>query len=150
MKILKVWVVGALWLLLASCGSTPLTEAPAEMVGTWQGEATIIVAWVDQDLLPVTITIHENGAVEGQAGDATLVGGSLRKNPLGAPYLVIADLDGPIVAAEEIQRAGVRMPLEFEGEKFTGGLATTGTKAGGKETMILTASDLVLIRTEAD
>ena len=137
-------------LALTSCGSTPLTETPPEMVGTWQGEATIIVAWVDQERLPVTLTIHANGTVEGLAGDTTLIEGRLRKNLLGSPYIIRADLAGPIIAAEEVQRDGVSMPLDFDGEKFVGGLATTGTKAGGKESMILTASDLVLTRVQGD
>jgi hypothetical protein len=142
-RIVALWLA-ALCLLLASCGSTPLTDVPPEMVGAWQGEATIIVAWVEQATLPVTITIRDDGTVEGQAGDATLIDGSLSKNPLGAAYIIIADLEGPIVAAEGIDRAGVKMPLDFDGEQFVGGLATTGTQAGDKETMILTASDLVL------
>ncbi|MEZ4862789.1 MAG: hypothetical protein R3C14_15845 [Caldilineaceae bacterium] len=140
----------ALYLALASCGATPLTEVPPAMVGTWQGEATIIVAWVDQETLPVRVTIHPDSRVEGQAGDATLVDGSLRKNPLGSPYIIMADLDGPIVATEGIERVGVKMPLDFEEGQFVGGVATTGTEMGGKETMILTASDLVLTRIETE
>lgn len=84
-----------LGLALAGCASTPLTDVPPAMVGTWQGDATIIVAWVDQETLPVTITIAENGVVEGTAGDATLVAGHLRKNPLGAAYLIV-----PILMAQ--------------------------------------------------
>lgn len=139
-----------LCLALTGCGSTPLTDVPPEMVGTWQGEATIIVAWVEQAALPVTVTIHPDGSVEGEAGDATLVEGSLRKNMLGSPYIIMADLDGPIVAAEGVQRDGVKLPLDFEEGQFVGGLATTGTETGGKETMILTASNLVLARVETE
>lgn len=98
---------------------------------------------VAQEVLPVTVTIYANGTVEGTAGDATLIQGHLRKNPLGAAYLVMANLDGPIVAAEGIVRDDVKLPLDVEEGQFVGGFATTGTEAGAKKTTILTASNLV-------
>ena len=147
----RMWIVCiimamAVWLV--SCTPAPLTEVPPDMVGDWQGEAKIIVVWVDQEMLPVALTIHEDGTVDGSVGDATLVEGSIRSNPVGSEYIVVADLEGAIVAAEDVTRDGVKIPVDFDGERFVGGVASTGTKAGGKETMVLTASDLVLLQTK--
>jgi hypothetical protein len=149
----RIWVVCivmALALWLASCTPTILADVPPEIVGEWQGQATIIVAWVDQEKLSVNLTIHEDGTVQGSVGDAILTDGSIRNNPAGREYIIVADLDGPIVAAEEIHRDGVNMPLDFDGERFDGGIASTGTQAGGKETMILSAARLVLTPVDAD
>lgn len=141
-----VFVIMAMAMWLVSCIPAPLTEVPPDMVGDWQGEAKIIVAWVEQEMLPVALTIHEDGTVEGHVGDATLVSGSIRSNSVGSEYIIVADLDGAIVSTEDVHRDGVKIPMDFDGERFAGGVASTGTKAGGKETMILTASDLVLHR----
>jgi hypothetical protein len=150
----QIWIICitiAAAIGLMGCTPTIVADVPAEMVGEWHGQATIIVAWVEQETLPVTLTIHRDGTVEGHAGDATLTKGSIRKNLLGAKqYIIMADLEGAIVMAEDIVRDGVKMPVDFDGERLVGGVASTGSKTGGKETMILTASGLVLTRVETD
>jgi hypothetical protein len=49
------------------------------------------------------------------------------------------------VAYEDIQRASIRLFLDFEGSFLTGGFHTSGTKFGGKDTMILSGIDIQLI-----
>ena len=101
----RIWIVCivmALALWLVGCTPTILVDVPLEMVGKWQGQATVIVAWVDQETLSVALTIHEDGTVEGRVGDATLTGGSICNNPVGSEYIIMANLDGPIVAAEDV------------------------------------------------
>jgi hypothetical protein len=49
-----------------------------------------------------------------------------------------------VIKKEGITRDGVMMPVNFTNNTFTGGLHTTGSKVGGKDRMILSASDLVL------
>lgn len=60
--------------------------------------------------------------------------------------IIVGDLTGSIVAAEDITRSGVKMPLNFIGGSFVGALRTSGCKFGGKDRMILSAASLTLRR----
>jgi len=132
----------------SSGGETPF----ARLAGCWRGSAEIIVSWCDQKELPLEIRIHPDGRVEGTVGGATLVEARLEHNSgflvaLGNPELVLrAGLEGDIVPAESIRRDTVRLFLDpsKDGIALTGGLRTGGSKFGGKDSMQLTASDLVL------
>ncbi len=130
-----------------------VTEA---MIGHWEGSAQIIVNWCTQQQLPVSIDIHADGTVTGTVGDAGLAHGRLARNRgwigrklnLATDYIVRGDLKGPIVATEGISRASVSMPLTFSAGGFTGGVHTSGSKTGGKETMMLSAASLKLVKKE--
>ena len=61
-------------------------------------------------------------------------------------HIVQGNLTGPVIARENIARQGVKIPLRLESDSIRGGIHTTGTKFGGKESMILTAFSLVLER----
>lgn len=143
----------ALPLLAATCLGAPAIVGPA-MVGGWDGNARIIVAWCQQTNLPVSLTVAADGRVQGKVGDATLTNAHLNRNrgPLGrrlnlkTDYIVVGDLHGPIVASEQITRSRVSMPLNFAGGTFAGGVHTSGTKWGGKQRMIFSASQLTLVR----
>jgi hypothetical protein len=125
-----------------------------EMVGRWDGNAKIVVSWCQQRVLPVSITLHANGSVTGRVGDAELTNGRFARNrgwlgrklDVATDYIVKGDLKGAVVAAEEISRGGVTMPLNFADGGFTGGVHTTGSKFGGKDSMILSASTLKLVK----
>ena len=127
------------------------------MVGHWEGSARIIVIWCKQEQLPVVLDIQADGTVTGTVGDAQLSGGRLlrnrgwlgRKLHLATDYIVRGDLNGPGVAAESITRSGVSMPLHFTDGTFTGSVHTSGSKFGGREAMILSASGLKLTRSKA-
>jgi len=139
----------ALTLLLATSTSlaTDTVVTPA-MVRHWEGNARIIVSWCKQTNLPISLGIHSDGSVTGIIGDAVLSQGRLQRNRgwlgrklhLKTDYIIIGDLAGSIVAAEGITRSGVKMPLNFSGGTFVGGLHTSGSKFGGKDRMILSAS----------
>jgi hypothetical protein len=147
-------------LLVAICvlqltrGSAPAagTVVTPAMVGTWQGDARIVVAWCRQPTLPIAVEIAADGTVTGKVGDATLAHGRLaanrgalgRKLNLATDYIITGELTGPIVAAENITRKSVSIPLDFTGTTFTGGLHTSGSKFGGKAKMILSAGFLTL------
>ena len=65
---------------------------------------------------------------------------------LGSDYVIEATLAGPILRAENVQRESVNILVDWKDGTFTGSITTSGTYDGGKETMKLTASDLVLRR----
>ncbi len=124
------------------------------MVGQWEGNARNIVIWCQQTNLPVAVNIHPDGTVTGKVGDATLGKARLKKNRgwLGrklnwkTDYIIVGDLQGAILTQEGIKRSQLKMPLNFRGGAFVGGLHTSGSKFGGKEHGILSAG-LTLRRT---
>lgn len=119
----------------------------ADMVGRWEGNAQVIVVWCQRTNLPVVLDIRADGTVSGRIGDATLAKARLKKNRgwLGrklnvkTDYIIVSDLQGAIVAREGISRSYVKMPLNFRGGSFVGGIHTSGSKLGGKDRGILSA-----------
>ena len=117
------------------------------MVGQWEGTAHIIVNWVQQTNLPVQLHIASDGTVTGKIGEAVVNKGRIRNNrgSLGrkinikTDYIIEARLTGTLIAAEDISRAGVKMPINFTGTNLIGGLHTTGSKFGRKERGIVSA-----------
>jgi hypothetical protein len=73
--------------------------------------------------------------VTGTVGDAKLTEGRLlrnrgwllRKLNWATDYIITGGLDGAIVAAEGITRSRVKMPLNFSGDAFAGGVNTSGS-----------------------
>jgi hypothetical protein len=58
------------------------TQTPSDnrfdaVAGRWTGNANIIVTWVQQKQVTVTLMIDGEGNVSGRVGDATLVGARL-------------------------------------------------------------------------
>lgn len=137
--------------MVAQGAEKVVTEA---MAGHWEGSAQVIVIWCQQTNLPLAVDIREDGTVTGKIGDATLTNGRLKRNRgwlgrkmnLGTDYIIMGELRGAIVAREGIIRSRVNMPLNFRGGSFVGGLHTSGSKLGGKERMILSATGLSLNR----
>ncbi|HVN75709.1 MAG TPA: hypothetical protein VMT19_05280 [Thermoanaerobaculaceae bacterium] len=124
----------------ASCKRAAVTP-PAAMAGHWEGKADVAVNWCNAKELPVSLTINRDGSVAGKLGDATLKGGHLYPNPgkppkgfmLQTSFVVEADLDGPLVAAEGIARSEVCIPVEVDKEgRLTGAFLTSGSEYGGK------------------
>lgn len=140
-------------LALAGCSSS-LGRAPEELVGTWSGEGRIIVTWCEAERLPIELEIHDDASVTGTIGDAALSAAALRRNrgalakefELATDWIVVADLEGPLVAAEGIRRGGVKLPFDLEQGELHGGLHSTGAHVGDRETMVLSATDVVLRR----
>jgi hypothetical protein len=145
-------------LVLVSAGmGHPLSAAPQiepEMAGTWTGEARIAVNWTTERTLRVRVTIQPDGAVTGTIGDATINDGRLEPNRssleralhIKTDWIIRGALEGDVIHAEQIHRDGVMVPLNFIGGRFEGGVNTSGTHFGGKDTMWLAAGGLVLER----
>lgn len=147
--------IGIVAIAFALTGASAGAQRPdSSMVGPWSGSARITVDWTQQKTLGVRVAIHADGSITGMVGDAALVHARMRANRtvleratgVGSDYVVEAGLGGPILRTDKIQRASVRIPLDWDGSAFTGSIATNGTYDGGRETMKLTATDLVLKR----
>jgi hypothetical protein len=140
--------------LLAS-GAAGQAARP-EMCGRWKGTADIIVNWTKARTLPVEIAIAADDRVTGKIGDATILNGRFRANRgwlgralhIKTDWLIDGRLEGPIIAAESIARDELLMPLNFRGMTFEGGIATSGSKIGDRDTMVLTAR--VILRRAPD
>ncbi len=165
----KLGIAGIIAIIVTAAILLPMAKAtsnlpdfkaitpPAEYIGHWKGQAKIIVSWTQQKNLPIDIEIHFDGTVEGEIGDAQLVNGKLVKKSLvytkvfqhETPYRIVGDLQGDIIKIENIQRDSVHISIRVEDGKIDGGLGTSGTKTGNKETMILSATDVSLIRVQA-
>ena len=131
----------------AACRKAPVAP-PASMVGRWEGRAEVAVNWCKATELPLTLTIGEDGAVTGKVGDAALANGHVFPNPgrarqgltLQTSYVIEANLDGPLVAAEGIKRDEICIPVEVDKDgKLTGAFLTSGSEYGGKETRVFSA-----------
>lgn len=117
------------------------------MVGRWEGEGNIVVDWTKQRTLAVNIVIFADDKVTGTVGDATLVNGRLLRNRgwLSAmmhwktDYIIEATLEGPIIRAENVERANVYVPLNWRDGRLEGGINTSGAKSGGAERAVLAA-----------
>lgn len=126
------------------------------MVGHWKGQAQIVVSWCQQRVLPVQVVIHPDGTVTGTVGDAKLTEGRFDQNRgwlgrrlnLATDYIIAGNLDGDVVAAEGIRRERVKLPLDFNGSTFKGGVNTSGSNFGGKARMWLAAMSLELARSQ--
>jgi len=128
-------------------GVAAAQAALPQMCGRWKGTADIVVNWTKARTLPVEIAIAADDRVTGKIGDATILNGRFRANRgwLGRALHVKTDwiidgrLEGPIIAAENVVRDEVMMPLDWKGSGFEGGIATSGSKIGEGDTMVLTA-----------
>ena len=123
-----------------------------EMIGDWHGRGDIVVSWTNQRELPVRLTIAPNGAVRGTIGDARFDGRLVRnRGSLGralhikTDYLITGRLEGCLVASEIVCRDWAKLPLDWSGSRFIGGLHTNGTIAGGKDRMMLSVARLSLV-----
>jgi hypothetical protein len=147
--------MGALLLAGWSSRAADTSVAP-EMIGHWEGDARIIVSWCRQTNLHITMDIRADGSATGKVGDATVFKGRFERNRgwlgrklnLATDYIIKGELGGPVVAAESIKQDSVSIPLNFKGGAFVGGVHTSGSKFGGKEKMILSASSLTLRHSE--
>lgn len=127
------------------------------LVGDWSGRADITVAWTAQRDLLIRLVVREDGSVAGTVGDAQLVGARIfsdrtalaRALRLGREYVVEGALSGPILRAESVQRASVRMRLDLERGSMVGELQTSGAYEGPPSALAFTASGIVLRKSPA-
>ena len=140
--------------VLAAEASSQTKATRDSMTGVWCGSAQIVVSWTGRRNFGVRLVIPPSGEITGQVGDARLVAGRLDLNrgvvgrmlDMKTDYILVGKLEGPIITSEKITRSEVKMPLNWTGSEFRGGVNTDGWKFGGKDHMVLAASRLVLRR----
>lgn len=146
------WLAAVAVLLLPLTLSGQLPD-PA-MIGTWRGDGQIVVNWTDQSSIHVRLVIVADGSVSGEVGDAQLTSARIARNRgaigrflhIKTDYIVSGKLRGPVIASEHIQRAEVKMPLNWNGREFSGSLHTSGSAFGGAQRMVFTVFHLHLTR----
>ena len=115
----------------------------------------MVVQWVQQKQLPVRLDIAADGTVSGNVGDATLVDAKLRSGRgsierslgWGRDYRIHGTLQGNLIDAEQIHRDAVDIVFDQQDQTtLTGGLTSSGSEIGAKESMKLTAGGMVLRR----
>lgn len=132
--------------LTASRASVAQVAAPA-MVGRWSGEATITVSWTKQRVLPIDITICLGDTVRGSVGNALLDGGRVERGDASAggsassatEYVIVANLAGPIIRAENIWRQSIHITLNRRDTILEGVLTTSGWPLLSREVRTITA-----------
>jgi hypothetical protein len=135
-------------------GAKPAPFPPADIIGEWQGDGKVVVTWCKRERVAIHLYIRADGKVSGTVGDALVSDGFLRKNNwfldwMGNPeYVIEAKLTGPIVAEEDIRRESIELLLDLDGHELLGDFRTSGTKTGGKASMILTVEDIRLSRVQ--
>ncbi len=123
-----------------------------DFVGSWFGNGKIIVAWCDQDQITLDLTIDAGGNVTGTVGDARLKKGKLSKRNFmmrllkNRAFIIKADMEGDIVAAEKIHRESIAIFLEMKDGQINASFNTSGSKTGGKDKMYMSAIDFTLSR----
>jgi hypothetical protein len=151
--VVAAFVAAFVWFVSAASGQA----FPTEMVGAWRGDAQIFVNWTAQRTLPVRITIGADGSVTGTIGDATLRSGRFEANRnsieralnIKTDWIVVGALEGDVIKAEGIHRDSVKVPLDWIDGHFEGGVNTSGSHFGGKQSMWLAAGHLRLERSSA-
>jgi hypothetical protein len=137
-KVLGVLVIAGLAAALVACRRVPVAP-PSSMVGNWEGKADIAVNWCKAKELPVSLTINGNGSVAGKVGDAALKNAHIYPNPgrppkgftLQTKFVIEADLEGPLVGAEGIQRPDICIPVEVTKDgRLAGAFLTSGKEYG--------------------
>ena len=123
-----------------------------DFIGVWKGEGRIIVAWCERKQLSFELQIDSDGSVSGTIGDAHIRHGKIRLNNIiyrwlgNKEFIVDAELSDYLVEKEKIRRESIRIFLDFEKPFLVGGFHTSGSKFGGKEKMILSGTNIKLIK----
>lgn len=127
---------------------------PEEMIGEWRGDGKIIVTWCRQERLPFHLFVRADGRVSGSVGNAAISDGFVKKNSwfldwLGNPeYMIEATLGGSIVASEGIRRESIKLIVDLVDHELHGGFHTSGSKVGGKDSMILSGTSVKLFKVQ--
>lgn len=130
--------------ILFSCASV---QPNKNIQGHFSGKADIIVSWCKTKSLFFDINIDESGFVNGKIGDAKITKGKLKTNSFSSEkYIIEADLNGFLLENEKIKRKLIKIPFNFSNGKIKGGFATNGSKFGGKDKMIMSGTNLILLK----
>jgi hypothetical protein len=122
------------------------------LAGAWKGEGRIIVSWCEQKQLSFGLQIDKDGNVSGTIGDAHIRHGKIELNNFiyrwmgNREYIIDVELSDYLIEKEKITRKSIRIFLDHKKPVLTGGFHTSGSKFGGKETMVLSGIILKLVK----
>jgi len=153
MKRIRNTVLLAAAVLIGASARASTQVATASLIGRWAGVADVSLDWTKQRTLPINIVIGANDQVTGTIGDATLIHGRLLKNrgwiartmQIKTDYIIQADLDGPVIRAESIQRDMVEIPFNSRDGRLVGSVNGSSYKIGATAPPALVAK-FTLIR----
>ena len=127
---------------------------PVVMTGVWAGTANVLVDWIEEPNITVTLFINAEGRVTGSVGDAILRNARFERNR-GAfarffnrksDWVVVGQLEGALIRAEGLQRLQLRMPLTWVRDHFEGGFTAWNPTAHGRDDRAVSAIRLRLDR----
>lgn len=127
--------------------------SPEDFTETRKGEGRIIVKWCEQKQLSFELQIDSAENVSGKIGDTHIRHGKIRLNNRiyrwigNRKYIIDAELSGYLVEKEKIERESIRIFIDFENPFLIGGFHTSGSMFGGKEKMILSGTNVKLVKT---
>jgi len=150
-RIRKTMVLAVAFFGVLATSLSAQVATPA-VIGRWSGIADIVVSWTKQRTLPINIVIGANDQVTGSVGDATLVRGRLLRNRgavaramnVKTDYVIEAELDGPMIRAENLQREMIQMPFNDRDGRLVGSMNSAGNKIGAAALAVLTAKFVLL------
>ncbi len=169
-KSAKVGVIGFLVVLIMGVVLLPMAagkssgemekskvDFPEKYIGNWKGKAKIIVNWTKQRRLPMEFKVKEDGSVFGHIGDAGLMG-RIKENSGWfsdddeKKYLIKGKLSGDIIEDEGIIRDEIYLILRGVSDRdiIKGGFHTSGWHVGGKNTMKMSGTKMVLQRVSSE
>lgn len=146
--------------LMAGCAHRSLTvtqTAAAGLEGHWRGDAHVVVAWAKAKTISIDLEIRRDASATGQVGDAQLRNARVvegqdftqRLLNIGPRYIVVGQLEGDLIKQQQIHRSGVNIIIDRASGTLEGGIHTTGLWFGGKDSMVLSACNMVLKRVPA-
>jgi len=139
-------------MMIALSAKASAQVATPSLIGRWGGVADIVVDWTEQRTLAINIVIGADDQVTGSVGDAKLVRGRLQRNRgwlaralrIKTDYIIEADLDGPIIRAENVQREAIQIPFNWRDGRLVGSVNSSGDKIGNAASKVFTAKFVLL------
>ena len=138
----------------------PKTAPPQALVGAWETEAEIRVNEAESGVtsyrgkLRVSLTLYEDGTVEGTVGDAAMQNAYFRRNRgwlfkllnWATDYIIVGDLNGSVIGEAKWAEFNI-IVVEFDKRVFKGEVNCYAYLKGGRKKSMLSAP-LILARVE--
>jgi hypothetical protein len=143
---------------LTICSRASSVPSPEKnLIGTWVGETIPIVLWVNSKSIPVTIVIQPSGKITGMLGDAKIINGIVKNRQstvIGKlfghrGFAIQVKLQGNIIDSGQIHRdSACVLFIDYKDGAWHGSFNSSGSKTGGKNTMMLSTINMVLRKIE--
>lgn len=164
MKAPCIFIVAVFAMVCGCCNDAGPTSAPStrpsspaieELAGIWAGTAHSVMQWAPNAPVELKLNIAADLTVTGSVGDAKLVDAKVFNNrgpleralDISRDFRISGRLEGAILADQQIHRDSVDIVFDITSDgTAVGGLTTSGTEFGGKDSMKLAAGKMTLTR----